>query len=276
MNNKAIGIFDSGVGGLTVLSEIRKNLPNENIIYLGDTKNFPYGSRSEEEIIEFAIQNVETLTKKDVKVIVIACGTATSQALEILKQKFILPIIGIIEPTVQYIKEQNYKNVGVIATEGTIRSGAWEQKLKEKIPEINVTNKACPMLATIAEEGKAQSSEGRKVIKEYMKPFKEKRIDKIILGCTHYPIYEQIIKEELGYEVELINTGDTVSKYLKNYLEEKGLENKERNKKENIYLTKPEKEFEKIATNILNENLDIQAIWSYNNNVRLRRKHVFD
>jgi len=260
MNNKAIGIFDSGVGGLTVLSEIRKNLPNENIIYLGDTKNFPYGSRSEEEIIEFAIQNVETLTKKDVKVIVIACGTATSQALEILKQKFILPIIGIIEPTVQYIKEQNYKNVGVIATEGTIRSGAWEQKLKEKIPEINVTNKACPMLATIAEEGKAQSSEGRKVIKEYMKPFKEKRIDKIILGCTHYPIYEQIIKEELGYEVELINTGDTVSKYLKNYLEEKGLENKERNKKENIYLTKPEKEFEKIATNILNENLDIQAI----------------
>jgi len=260
MNNKAIGIFDSGVGGLTVLSEIRKNLPNENIIYLGDTKNFPYGSRSEEEIIEFAIQNVETLTKKDVKVIVIACGTATSQALEILKQKFILPIIGIIEPTVQYIKEQNYKNVGVIATEGTIRSGAWEQKLKEKIPEINVTNKACPMLATIAEEGKAQSSEGRKVIKEYMKPFKEKRIDKIILGCTHYPIYEQIIKEELGYEVELINTGDTVSKYLKNYLKEKGLENKERNKKENIYLTKPEKEFEKIATNILNENLDIQAI----------------
>ena len=260
MNNKAIGIFDSGVGGLTVLAEIRKTLPNENIIYLGDTKNFPYGNRTKEEIIEFAITNVEILIKKQVKIIVIACGTATSQALEILKEKFDIPIIGIIEPTTQYIKKQNYHEVGVIATEGTIRSGAWEQKLKEKIPEIQVINKACPMLATIAEEGKAQSTEGRKVIKEYMIPFKEKHINKIILGCTHYPIYEQIIRDELGYEVELINTGKTVSKYLQNYLTENGLENNEKIKTENIYLTKPEKEFEKIAKNILNENLDIQAI----------------
>lgn len=260
MNNKAIGVFDSGVGGLTVLAEIRKTLPNENIVYLGDTKNFPYGSRSKEEIIEFAIQNAELLIKKQVKVIIIACGTATSQALDTLKEKFDIPIIGIIEPTVQYIENQNYEEIGVIATEGTIRSGAWEQKLKEKMPKIKVTNKACPMLATIAEEGKAQSPEGRKVIKEYMAPFKEKHIDKIILGCTHYPIYEPIIREELGYEVELINTGVTVSKYLQNYLKENGLENNETSKTENIYLTKPEKEFKKIAKNILNENLDIQAI----------------
>ena len=260
MNNKAIGVFDSGVGGLTVLAEIRKTLPNENIVYLGDTKNFPYGSRSKEEIIEFAIQNAELLIKKQVKVIIIACGTATSQALDTLKEKFDIPIIGIIEPTVQYIENQNYEEIGVIATEGTIRSGAWEQKLKEKMPKIKVTNKACPMHATIAEEGKAQSPEGRKVIKEYMAPFKEKHIDKIILGCTHYPIYEPIIREELGYEVELINTGVTVSKYLQNYLKENGLENNETSKTENIYLTKPEKEFKKIEKNILNENLDIQAI----------------
>lgn len=260
MNNKAIGIFDSGVGGLTVLAEIRKTLPNENIIYLGDTKNFPYGNRSKEEIIEFAIQNVETLIEKQVKIIIIACGTATSQALETLKEKFDIPIIGIIEPTVEYVKEQNYEEIGVIATEGTIRSGAWKKNLKEEMPQINVTNKACPMLATIAEEGKAQSAEGRQVIKEYMKPFKEKHIDKIILGCTHYPIYEKIIREELGYEVELINTGVTVSKYLQKYLKENQMENKETTKKENIYLTKPEKEFKKIAKNILNENLDIQAI----------------
>ena len=260
MKNKAIGIFDSGVGGLTVLAEIRKVLPNENIIYLGDTKNFPYGNRTKEEIIEFAIKNVQTLIDKQAKIIVIACGTATSQALETVKEMFDIPIIGIIEPTVQYIKEQNYMEVGVIGTEGTIRSGAWEQKLKEQIPEIKVTNKACPMLATIAEEGKAQSPEGRKVIKEYMEPFKEKHINKIILGCTHYPIYEQIIRDELGYEVELINTGDTVSKYLKNYFKKQKLENNEKIKKEVIYLTKPEIEFEKIAKNILNENLDIQAI----------------
>lgn len=260
MDNRAIGIFDSGVGGLTVLAEIRKNLPNENIIYLGDTKNFPYGNKTKEQIIEFSIQNVETLVQKGVKVIVIACGTATSQAIEKLQTKFKIPIIGIIEPTVQYIQSQNYQEIGVIATQGTIRSGAWEQKLKEVIHKIKVTNKACPMLAEIAEEGKAQSEEGRKVIKEYMEPFKEKNIDKIILGCTHYPIYEKIIREELGYEVELINTGVTVSKYLQKYLKDKDLENQEKRKKEKIFLTKPEKHFKEIAKNILNENLDIQAI----------------
>lgn len=260
MNNKAIGVFDSGVGGLTVLSEIRKRLPNENIIYLGDTKNFPYGNRSREEIIKFATQNVERLIEKQVKIIVIACGTVTSQAIDMLKEKFEIPIIGIIEPTVEYIEKQKYREIGVIATEGTIRSGAWENKLKEKIPEIQVVNKACPMLATIAEEGKARSAEGRAAIKEYMKPFKEKHIDKIILGCTHYPIYEKIIREELGYNVELINTGITVSEKLENYLKTKKLENGEKNRKEEIYLTKPEKEFKEIAKNILQENLDIQAI----------------
>ena len=177
-----------------------------------------------------------------------------------MKNKYNIPIIGIIEPTVEYVKEKNYNEIGVIATEGTIRSGAWERKLKEEISEIEVTNKACPMLATIAEEGRAQSEEGRKVIKEYMKPFKEKKIDKIILGCTHYPIYEKIIREELKYEVELINTGVTVSKYLKEYLKNNDLEKNTKNMKEEIYLTKPEEEFKEIAKNILNENLDIQAI----------------
>lgn len=260
MDNRAIGIFDSGVGGLTVLAEIRKELPNEDIIYLGDTQNFPYGNKTKEQIIECSIKNVETLIKKGVKIIVIACGTATSQAIEELQAKFEVPIIGIIEPTVQYIQSQNYKEIGVIATQGTIRSGAWEQKLKQSVHGIKVTNKACPMLAEIAEEGKAQSEQGRKVIKQYMEPFKEEMIDKIILGCTHYPIYEDIIKEELGYEVELINTGVTVSKYLQKYLKDNDLENQEEIKNEKIFLTKPEKRFKEIAENILGENLDIQAI----------------
>ena len=150
MNKKAIGIFDSGVGGLTVFKEIRLKLPNENVIYLGDTKNFPYGNKQKEEIIKYAIQNVEILLQKNVKVIVVACGTATSQALDIIKEKFDIPIIGIIDPTVEYIKNQEYKEIGVIATEGTIRSGAWEERLIQEIPNIKVVNKACPMLATIA------------------------------------------------------------------------------------------------------------------------------
>lgn len=260
MDKRPIGIFDSGVGGLTVLAEIRKILPNENIMYLGDTKNFPYGSRSKEEIVKFAMENAKTLINKGCKLIVIACGTATSQALDVLQENFEIPIIGIIEPTVDYVRNKKIKEIGVIATDGTIRSGAWEKSLKREISDIIVTNKACPMLATIAEEGRAKSEEGRKVIKEYMKTFKEKQIDKIILGCTHYPIYQEIIRKELGYEVELINTGITVANYLKNYLKINNLGNNEKQPDEKIYLTKPKEEFKEIAQNILQENLDIQAI----------------
>ena len=231
MDNRPIGIFDSGVGGITVLKEIHKQLPNEHLIYLGDTKNFPYGNKSKEEIIKFAIQNVEYLIKKNVKIIVIACGTATSQAIEILQNKFEIPIMGIIEPTVEYVKNKNYNKIGVIATEGTIRNGAWENKLKEKIQNIEVINKACPMLATIAEEGRATGEEGRKAIKEYMEIFKKNKINKIILGCTHFPIYEQVIRDELEYEVELINTGKTVAKKLKKYLKEKELLKEKENSK---------------------------------------------
>ena len=260
MDNRPIGIFDSGVGGITILKEIQKRLPNENYIYLGDTKNFPYGEKNREEIIKFAIQNVEYLIKKNVKIIVIACGTATSQAIDVLKGRFDIPIIGVIEPTVQYVKEKNYKKIGIIATEGTIKSKAWERKLKENNSDIAIISKACPMLAEIAEEGKAQSKEGRKIIKEYMKPFKEKNIDKIILGCTHYPIYEKIIREELKYEVELINTGVMVAEYLENYLSINNLKSNKFDKEEKIYLTKPEKEFEIIAKNIMNEEINIEKI----------------
>ena len=240
MDNRPIGIFDSGVGGITILKEIQKRLPNENYIYLGDTKNFPYGEKNREEIIKFAIQNVEYLIKKNVKIIVIACGTATSQAIDILQQKFEIPIIGIIKPTVEYIKEKEYKEVGVIATEGTIRSGEWERQLRKNISNINVINKACPMLATIAEEGRATGIEGRNAIKEYMKSFKEKKINKIILGCTHFPIYEQVIRDELKYDVELINTGKTVAKYLEEYLNEKELYTQSKKGNIKIELTKKE------------------------------------
>lgn len=260
MNNKAIGIFDSGVGGLTVFKEIRLKLPNENVIYLGDTKNFPYGNKPKEEIIKYAIQNVEILLQKNVKVIVVACGTATSQALDIIKEKFDIPIIGIIDPTVEYIKNQEYKEIGVIATEGTIRSRAWEERLRQEIPNIKVVNKACPMLATIAERGESKSKQGRKVIKEYMKPFKEENINKIILGCTHYPIYEEMIREELEYNVELINTGTTVANYLGKYLKENELENSSEMEEEKIYLTKPEKEFKEIAKNIMNVDVEINQL----------------
>ena len=258
MNKNPIGIFDSGVGGLTVLAEIRKKLQNENMIYLGDTANFPYGNKSKNEIINFSRNNVKRLIIEGAKIIVIACGTATSQAIDILKTEFNIPIIGIIEPTVSYMKNRNINKIGVIATEGTIKSKAWENSLKSKIHNIQVVNKACPMLATIAEEGRAMGEEGKQAIKEYMKPFKQNKVNKIILGCTHYPIYERLIKEELQYEVELINTGITVANYLEEFIIKKDMQNRTKKDKEIVYLTKPEPYFKNIAKNILNFDIKMK------------------
>lgn len=263
MDNRPIGIFDSGVGGLTVLSEIKKALPEENYIYLGDTLNFPYGPKSKDEIIKYSVNNVNFLISQNVKQIVIACGTATSQALETLRSNYDIPIIGIIEPTVSYIKSLEIEHVGVIATEGTIRSGAWENEIKKVVPEIEVINRACPMLARVAEEGRARSEEGRKAIKEYMIPFKERKVKNIILGCTHYPIYIPIIKEELGYEVNLINTGKCVANCLKNIFKKENIKMKMGTQK--IFLSKHTEEFESISNEILGAKQNILEIKTYAN-----------
>ena len=173
MDTRPIGIFDSGVGGLTVLTELRKKLPNENYIYIGDTKRFPYGSKSKETIIQISKRIVDTLISKKVKLIVIACGTATSQALEELKQIYNIPIIGIIEPTVENQMNEKVKKVGVIATRGTIRSKVWETTICKKNPSIAILSKETPLLAPTAEEGWLHSAVARSAIKEYMKDWDE-------------------------------------------------------------------------------------------------------
>ena len=258
MDNRPIGVFDSGVGGMTVLKELAKQLPNENFIYLGDTKRFPYGSKSKESIIELTKDGVEFLINKGVKLIVIACGTATSQALEEVQPLYNIPIIGVIEPTVKYIKEINKKQIGVIATAGTIRSKGWEKAILKELQTAKVQSIACPLLAPMVEEGWYDNKIAELAIKEYLKPFN--KIDAIILGCTHYPIYQTIIKEEMPYEVELIDTGYTVAKYLGEYLKDNNMENHEIKNKEIVYLTKSEDNFKDIAKNILNCNINIKII----------------
>lgn len=263
MDTRPIGVFDSGIGGLTVLKELEERLPNENFIYYGDTLNFPYGEKSKEDIVKFSRYNIQYLIKQNVKMIIIACGTATSQSLEEMKQEFDIPIIGIIDPTVNYVKRKEIKKVGVIATTGTIRSGSWEKKLKEKIADIQVISKACPMLASIAEEGKCKSEESLKAVHEYMQIFKDNFVDMIILGCTHYPIYEEIIKNEFSYNVNLINTGISVAKEVEDYLKKNNLENNSKNEKSKIIISKDEIEFRKQIKNILksSKKLDITNIY---------------
>ena len=192
---------------------------------------------------------------------IIACGTATSQSLDIVKKEFDIPIIGIIEPTVQYVKEKQIKKIGVIATTGTIRSKEWEKSLKSKIKEIEVISKACPLLASIAEEGKIREPKSIETINGYMEKFKKEKVNTIILGCTHYPLYDKIIKEQFETKVNLINVGTSVANYVKKYKTEKILsENLKPTTK--IIITKEEFEFEKNEKNILKSTrkLDITNI----------------
>lgn len=256
MDNRAIGMFDSGIGGITVLKEVKKLLPNEKIIYLGDTKRFPYGSKSKDTIIEISRQCVKFLISKNVKLIIIACGTATSQSLDILKKEFDIPIIGIIEPTVKYIKD-NRKNekerIGVIATSGTIKSGQWERKIKEEVTNIEVINEEAPLLATMAEQGWINNKVAEYTIKEYMKCFKN--IDKLILGCTHYPLFERLIRNELKNNTEIINTGTKVAEFLKKYIEDNNLNNDEISNEYKIFLTDLDNNFNEISERLLEESL---------------------
>lgn len=258
MDTRPIGVFDSGVGGMTVLSEIKSRLPNEDLVYLGDTKNFPYGDKSKETIIKLATKCAGFLISQNVKIIIIACGTATSQALVELKNIYRLPIEGIISPSVLEIKKtvsSKKVRIGVIATEGTIRSNKWEEELKKEIKEVEIINKACPLLAPMAEQGWTSNNVAKEAIKEYMKPFVNKNIDKLILGCTHYPLFEELIKNELGNEVEIINTGEKVANYLQEYLNSNGLENDKQHKGESTYyLTDTECNFIQVAGRLLKDN----------------------
>ena len=260
MNNQPIGMFDSGVGGLTVLSELKKALPNEDIIYLGDTKSFPYGNKSEQTIIELSRRCVEFLLKKNVKLIVIACGTATSQALETLQEEYDIPIIGIILPTVEYLKTKVNpgQEIGIIATKGTIRSKQWEKQIKEKILGCDINSSECPLLAPMAEEGWTSNEVARYTIKEYMKPFKNS--DYLVLGCTHYPLFKNLILQELGNKVDVINTGEKLSRYLINYLEKKELLKESGKGKYEIYLTDTETNFIDVASKLLDNEESIKDI----------------
>lgn len=256
MDNRPIGMFDSGVGGLTVYKEIKKTFPDQQIIYIGDTKRFPYGSKTKESIIGASKKCIEFLISKDVKEIIIACGTATSRALDTLKDIYSIPITGIIDPTVKYIKEKNYKNIGVIATRGTIESNSWQINLKKEVPDINVYNQECPLLAPMAEEGWTQNEIAKLTIKEYLKNFEKISLDALILGCTHYPLFEETIKEYLP-KVKIINTGKVIAKQMKKAKDEKVEIN---TKEDQFFITDTQCNFEIVANRILKKNIKIEGI----------------
>lgn len=224
MDERGIGVFDSGLGGLTVLKEIKKILPNENIVYFGDTARVPYGPRSKETIIKYTFQAINFLRTKDVKAIVIACNTATARSLAEAQEKYDIPIIGVIEAGARTaaMTTKNGK-VGVIGTEGTIKSRAYNQEIKKINKKIKIYGKACSLFVPIVEEGWANTEVARLTAKEYLKDLKEKDVDSIVLGCTHYPILKRTIGEEVGMDVKLVNPARETAYDLKKQLEEKNL-----------------------------------------------------
>ncbi len=221
MNNKSIGVFDSGLGGLTAVKQIMQELPNENIIYFGDTGRVPYGTRSRDTILKYTRGDIRFLKTFDVKIIVIACGTASSAALPMIKNEFDVPIVGVIDAAVYAaVRATKNKKIGVIGTSGTIKSGEYEKQISEYDSSMQVFARACPMFVPLVENGYFDSPVTRLIVEEYLEEIRAQGVDTLILGCTHYPLLEKVIHEYMGDGVTLINSGAEVAKYLKKKLDD--------------------------------------------------------
>jgi glutamate racemase len=215
-----IGIFDSGVGGLTVFKEIISLLPHEGIIYLGDTARVPYGTRSPQTVIKYSQENARFLLEQGIKMLVVACNTSSAVSLPALKKEHAIPIIGVIEPGARRASEvtQN-KRVGVIGTEGTVKSRAYEQTIQAFDQQITVLSRACPLFVSLAEEGWVDNEVARLTAESYLTPLREERIDTLVLGCTHYPLLEGVIREVMGGEVYLVNSAKETAKEVQRVLD---------------------------------------------------------
>lgn len=219
--NKAIGVFDSGVGGLTVLKEIINLFPNEDTVYLGDTARVPYGTKSAETVTRYSLEITDFLINKGIKLLVVACNTASAVALPALRENHSLPIIGVIEPGARKaVATTKTGKVGVIGTEGTIKSGAYERAIKAISPEIIVTSKPCPLFVPLAEEGWTDNEVALSAAEIYLREFKG--VDTLVLGCTHYPLLKGVISEVMGDKVKLIDSGEETALEVQRALQDQG------------------------------------------------------
>lgn len=255
-NDLSIGVFDSGVGGLTVVKEIIKTLPNENLIYLGDTARVPYGTRDNFTISKFAKELTQVLIHNKVKAMVVACNTMSAVALsEIIKIAGEIPVIDVISPTVKFaISLKGIDILGVIGTRATINSRAYEARVMKLDDSIRMVSIACPLFVPLVEEGFIENDATKIIVKDYLTGFKNENIDALILGCTHYPVLSKIIKEIMGPKIELINSGIPTALALKDVLVENNLLRiSESRPKLKFYVTDSPERAREIA-NLLFEN----------------------
>lgn len=218
---QAIAVLDSGVGGLTVVKEVMRQLPFEKILYFGDTARTPYGPRAAEEVISFTREIVDYLVQYQPKMIVIACNTATAVAMEDIRYRVNLPIVGVINPGARAAVGRTKTGVvGVIGTEGTIKSGAYDAALKRLSPRVEVVSRACPSFVPLVEDGNFRSAETFRTVSEALFPMRDPTMDCLILGCTHYPFLADSISEAMGSEVVLINSAEETAREISAILQE--------------------------------------------------------
>ncbi|MDD3050805.1 MAG: glutamate racemase [Candidatus Cloacimonetes bacterium] len=254
MKKQPIGIFDSGVGGLTVFREIRNLFPYEDIVYFGDTARVPYGPKSKRTIIDYSLQNARFLLQSDVKIIIIACNTSSAYALEVLKENLHVPVIGVITPGAETaLKQTESLRIGIIGTEGTIKSEAYETAIRRLNKDAFIFSKACPLFVSLVEEGWENHHVAKDIAIEYLSDFSRKNIDTLVLGCTHYPILKQVIGEVIGEKITLVDSAEAISQYLKSDLPSPQTEGVGKNW---FYVSDNEDKFRQIASRILESNIN--------------------
>jgi glutamate racemase len=258
-----IGIFDSGLGGLTVVREVMARLPGYDLIYFGDTARTPYGSKSPETVIQYALQIAEWLLDNGAQVIVVACNTASSVATEALRQTFGVPIFEVVSPAARLvIQNPSIRSVGIIGTRATINSGIYEKMIKAERPEVKIYSRECPLLVPLVEEGWLKKPETKQIVKKYLYPLKLKQIDTLILGCTHYPILKDIIKVKIGKRVRIIDSSQTIAAAIKRFLDDNP-ESKEdlgRHSNHRLCVSDITEQFKQIAQDILSVPVKLEHI----------------
>lgn len=226
---QSIGVFDSGVGGLTVMQQIVRSLPEESIVYFGDTARLPYGGKSPETIVRYSIENSIFLMQQNIKVLVIACHTASSHAADKLKQIFNIPVVGVIEPSAEKaVQVTRNRRIAVLGTRGTINSGVYQREIQLRLSDAHVTAIPCPLFVPLVEEQLAGHEAAKLIVKEYLAPLHKQHVDTVLLGCTHYPMLRALIEAELGSDVSIVDPAVTCAERVSEILHTQQWHTKER------------------------------------------------
>lgn len=253
--NAPVGVFDSGVGGLTVAREIMRQMPEERIVYFGDTARLPYGSKSQDTVIRYSRQIIRFLMSQDVKVIVIACNTASAYALETVEKESAVPVVGVVNAGARAaVSATRNGKIGVIGTEGTIRSGIYTEVMQQMKPDIEVTGKSCPLFVPLVEEGLLHDSITDEIASRYLSVLKGRYIDTLVLGCTHYPLLRSTLGRLMGSEVTLVNPAYETAIEVKKLLAERQMDcnrSSQADEKYRFYVSDLAEKFTAFATSIL-------------------------